>query len=95
MYSALNSALANLSNDCKEVVNYRYYLRRTEEQTAAQLNLNGNQVNERIYLAKIQLRDSLLKWIVENLDVSLEKESELAKVNILVQEWLQNLYKSN
>ncbi|MCL1472878.1 sigma factor-like helix-turn-helix DNA-binding protein [Argonema antarcticum] len=95
IYSALNSALANLSTDCKEVVNYRYYLRRTEEQTAVQLNLNGNQVNERIYLAKIQLRDSLLKWIVENLDVSLEKESELAKVNILVQEWLQNLYKSN
>ncbi|MCL1463897.1 sigma factor-like helix-turn-helix DNA-binding protein [Argonema galeatum] len=95
IYSALNSALANLSNDCKEVVNYRYYLRRTEEQTAVQLNLNENQVNERVYLAKIELRDSLLKWIIGNLDVSLEKESELAKVNILVQEWLQILYKSN
>lgn len=95
IYSALHSALANLSRNDREIVNYLYYQRRTAVQTAQQLNLNEERVKEIIYSIKIELRGSLLRWIYENLDVSLEKESELAKVNRIVQEWLENLVKFN
>lgn len=93
--STLTSALTILSRDCQEVVNYVYREGWTIEQTAKQLKLENHRVKEIICLAKIELRGSLLKWMVENLDVSLEKESQLAKVNGIVQEWLQNAFNSN
>ncbi|MBD2183694.1 hypothetical protein H6S82_11285 [Planktothrix sp. FACHB-1355] len=95
VYSVLESGLINLSEECQDVVIYSYCQRRNEQQTAKQLNLAEHQVKEKLCLAQMQLRDTVVDWVQENLDISLDREAELSKVNIILQEWLQNLYKSS
>lgn len=95
IYTGLDEALKNLAPEYRDILVSCYCQRRSEQQTAKLLNIDEKQFEEKIRLAKAQLQDNLLQWIRSNLDISLDKEAELVKVNILWQEWLSNLYKSN